>query len=116
MTPQSPQSGSGPDGSGSGSGPRIAGDQGWPKWTIWVLVAAVAALFLLPGLVSRGAAANNISYGVNSGYIPIEHTVTRPGTYSNTYCWYEVKDGGNTVTTDPSGSTEIELPGDWTNP
>ena len=63
MTPQSPPSGSGPDGSGSGSGPRIAGDQGWPKWTIWVLVAAVAALFLLPGLVSRGAAANNISYG-----------------------------------------------------
>jgi|GEM_PF-4857228 len=60
--------------------------------------------------------ANNISYGVNSGYIPIEHTVTRPGTYSNTYCWYEVKDGGNIVTADPSGSTEIELPGDWTNP
>lgn len=27
-----------------------------------------------------------------------------------------VKEGGNIVTTDPSGSTEIELPGDWTNP
>ncbi|HPF54140.1 MAG TPA: hypothetical protein P5116_02630 [Eubacteriales bacterium] len=27
-----------------------------------------------------------------------------------------VNEGGNIVTTDPSGSTEIELPGDWTTP
>jgi cell division protease FtsH len=59
MTPQSPPSGQGSE----GNGPRLAGDQGWPKWTIWVLVGLLGALLLLPGLFTRSATANALSYG-----------------------------------------------------
>src|SRR5688500_8679194 len=58
--PPPPPSGRGPGDKGPvppprGRGPARPG-QGWPRWTIWVLLGVLAAVLLLPSLLSRSDA------------------------------------------------------------
>jgi cell division protease FtsH len=41
---------------------RFGSDKGWPRWTIWVLLAVIAAALLLPSLVGSSSG-SPISYG-----------------------------------------------------
>jgi len=58
MSPDTPpppgQSGDSPKGTNA--------EQGWPRWTIWVLVAVIAAVIIVPEL-TRTPAGEDVSYG-----------------------------------------------------
>ncbi len=43
-------------------GQRFGGEQGWPKWTIWLLAGAVIALLVIPALI-RPSGGPPMSYG-----------------------------------------------------
>ncbi|WP_208029206.1 ATP-dependent zinc metalloprotease FtsH [Rhabdothermincola sediminis] len=59
MSPDSPPPPPGPDGRGQG---RLGGEQGWPKWMVWVLLGVVLLALFLPQLVQRSSG-TEISYG-----------------------------------------------------
>jgi cell division protease FtsH len=61
MSPESPPP-PGPGGNRSTNGNGRPGDQGWPRWTIWVLFAVIAGALLLPSLLSTNQG-TQISYG-----------------------------------------------------
>ena len=58
----SPDSTPPPSGEGGRPTGRFGGDQGWPRWTIWVLFAVIAAALFLPSLFG-GSQGTAISYG-----------------------------------------------------
>ncbi|MCU0309432.1 MAG: ATP-dependent zinc metalloprotease FtsH [Acidimicrobiales bacterium] len=58
----SPDSTPPPSGEGGRPSGRFGGDQGWPRWTIWVLFAVIAAALFLPSLLG-GSTGDPISYG-----------------------------------------------------
>ena len=58
----SPDSTPPPSGEGSSPGGRFGSDKGWPRWTIWILLAVIAGALFLPSLFSTSPG-NAITYG-----------------------------------------------------
>jgi len=58
----SPDSTPPPSGEGSSPGGRFGNDKGWPRWTIWILLAVIAGALFLPSLFSTSPG-NAITYG-----------------------------------------------------
>jgi cell division protease FtsH len=58
MSPQTPPTPPGRDGRAGG---RAGRDQGFPRWSVWILVGILLASLLLPGLFS-GSSSKDISY------------------------------------------------------
>ncbi|MEJ5254706.1 MAG: ATP-dependent zinc metalloprotease FtsH [Acidimicrobiales bacterium] len=67
-----------PEGRGPG---RLGGEQGWPKWMIWVVVGVVLLALFLPQLVQRSTG-NEISYGEFIDKLRSEQV--RDATFNNT--------------------------------
>jgi cell division protease FtsH len=61
MSPDSPPP-TGPGANRPANGNGRPGDQGWPRWTIWVLFAVIAGALLLPSLLSSNQG-EQITYG-----------------------------------------------------
>jgi cell division protease FtsH len=59
MSPDAPPPPDGSDGRGSS---RFGGDQGWPRWMIWVLLGVILAALFLPSLLSQPSG-ETVSYG-----------------------------------------------------
>jgi cell division protease FtsH len=59
MSPDAPPPPDGADGRGSG---RFGGDQGWPRWMIWVLLGVILAALFLPTVLSSPSG-ETVSYG-----------------------------------------------------
>ncbi|MCX7619695.1 MAG: ATP-dependent zinc metalloprotease FtsH [Acidimicrobiales bacterium] len=98
MSPNPPPPPGGPDNRDPG---RLGAEQGWPRWTAWVLVAVfVLALFVVPAL-SSAESAKEITYGDFIG--KLQNDEVKSSTYNNTngHITGELTDGEKFTTTGP---------------
>ena len=58
----SPESAPPPNGSENRGPGRFGSDQGWPRWTIWVLLGVIVAALFLPTLLNTQSG-ESITYG-----------------------------------------------------
>ena len=107
MSPEPPPPPPSPQGTGEG-GNRSANEQGWPRWTLWVLVAVIAAVFLVPAFASPSSG-TDIPYG--QFITDLREDRVESATYDNTSARVsgEMTDGTEFRTTAPDTPPDADL-------
>jgi cell division protease FtsH len=111
MTPDSTPPPSGRDEEGRGQG-RLGGDQGWPRWTIWVLLAVIGGALLFT-VSSTSSGGEEISYGqfveaLRSDEVASADFDNNNGRISGTYV-DDVEGGASFSTTGPTQPSDADL-------
>jgi cell division protease FtsH len=95
----------GSDGRGQG---RLGGDQGWPKWMIWVLVGVVVAALFLPSLMT-GDTGEPVSFGDFMEDLEAGRVAEATFNNANGNINGELDDGTKFTTTGPLDPTDADL-------
>ena len=92
-----------------GDAPKgFSSEQGWPRWTIWVLVAVIAAVIIVPGLISTSSG-EPLAYGDFIDRLGTEQVAD--ATYDNTTSMITgtLADGTEFTTTAPAAPPDADL-------
>jgi cell division protease FtsH len=95
--PPGPDGSPGPDGRGQS---KFGGDQGWPRWMIWVLLGVIVAALLLPTVLSSSSG-NEIGYGEFVNHLKANEVKDAEFNNANGQISGELNDGTKFTTTGP---------------
>ena len=105
MSPDTPPTPSGPNEGRSGS--RFGGDGGWPRWTIFVLIAVVVGAIGLQ-FIASSTPSSQISYGEFIDKLNANEVKDATFDNANGHISGTLNDGSNFSTTGPIKPTDVD--------
>ena len=105
MSPDTPPTPSGPNEGRSGS--RFGGDGGWPRWTIFVLIAVVVGAIGLQ-FIASSTPSSQISYGEFINKLNANEVKNATFDNANGHISGTLSDGSNFSTTGPIKPTDVD--------